>query len=84
MKARSKLAVMAEATAEFSQLLPPESMAPYGDHFWPNEHLSPGSIQSRHMGQPMTAVRILPWAEQVISHASIAAAIGLILLSSRL
>ena len=56
--ARGKVAAMAEAVADCHECLPPLSLLPHWEHFYPTRHGQPVTVM-------MTACSIIPKAEQV-------------------
>ncbi|RPD63943.1 S-adenosyl-L-methionine-dependent methyltransferase [Lentinus tigrinus ALCF2SS1-7] len=65
-KVRCKLGVIGEATADTKEVVDPEYLSPYDDHFYPPSPTGRGSSSSRKVGQPMHAITSIPYAEQVI------------------
>ncbi|KAI0356139.1 S-adenosyl-L-methionine-dependent methyltransferase [Trametes cingulata] len=64
---RCKLTVIAEATAQIEEVVSPERLAPYEEHFYPvGLHGSALAKGSRKVGQPMHAFTATPYVEQVI------------------
>lgn len=61
---RCKLSVIAQATAELSEPLVPDALAPYDDHLWPSNLVSG---EMRMKVTPMTAVTMVPLEQQVRS-----------------
>ncbi|KAI0665348.1 S-adenosyl-L-methionine-dependent methyltransferase [Trametes maxima] len=62
-----KLAAIAEGTAEIEEATDPESLKPYGDHFFPIPIAAPsGKFTAKKVGQPMHTFKATPYAEQVI------------------
>ncbi|KAI8993812.1 S-adenosyl-L-methionine-dependent methyltransferase [Trametes punicea] len=69
---RCKLAVICEATADITESVQPEKLAPYGEHFYPPPVVG-GSTKgvSKRIGQQVRAVTATPYAEQVIQKGEI-------------
>ena len=70
-RARCKLSVIADASAELSLSLPAEKLFPYEDHFHPilpklTNTKRTTKIEARKMGHPMVGVNVLPHEEQAI------------------
>ncbi|KAI9461235.1 S-adenosyl-L-methionine-dependent methyltransferase [Lactarius psammicola] len=68
---RCKLSVIAEASADFSPSLPPESLSPFIEHFHPatNGFRIGGSVlrpETRQRGSPFLAVNVVPHVQQII------------------
>ncbi|GJE94935.1 SAM-dependent methyltransferase [Phanerochaete sordida] len=67
-KARCKVSVIAEATAQLQTAVRPASLQPYDVHFHPIPYATHNKKpESRRIGHPLAAVNIVPLAEQLIT-----------------
>ncbi|KAF8658323.1 hypothetical protein AX16_002091 [Volvariella volvacea WC 439] len=69
-KTRCKLSVIAEATANYSEAVPYESLQPYEDHFHPARPSLSTPVEkkaNKRPGNPFQAINIIPLENQVIS-----------------
>ncbi|KAF8160620.1 S-adenosyl-L-methionine-dependent methyltransferase [Crassisporium funariophilum] len=69
--ARCKVSVMAQAAAEWKEVVPFEALQPFSTHFHPeNAHSSKlgnfTPLEARIGGNPMTAIQVIPCLEQYI------------------
>ena len=70
-KARCKLSVIGDATADIREALDSDILEPYESHFHPPPSGGKTSTSSRRTGQAMHAVTSIPYAEQVIAKGQI-------------
>ncbi|PPQ99759.1 hypothetical protein CVT24_009662 [Panaeolus cyanescens] len=74
-KNRCKVSVIAQAAAEMHEVVRPESLHPFAEHFHPRiENRKPDEdisltdslLNERRMGAQHVAIRVTPWADRVI------------------